>query len=140
MENHSDNSACIHAYIQNSIGKEACEIHLCSSDVDSLSADLVLNNKSMFCATASWLYRNKYLENWPQWAYNRVVGDRILKMILFSKGNIGYLNQVMCKYNLGTNGSWTQRVDESLKKRIHVQADLISLTIDFDKWTKYKYL
>lgn len=142
LESHPDHSLCIHAYRQDDYNGSAVhshEVHKYSCDVDIIPPIDVLAGKGMFCATASKVYRREFIENYPEWARKAIVGDKPMKLVLFSRGPIAYMDDVMCVYRVGVGGSWTSRISNDhhyLKKN---RIGLLNVNKEFDEWTNGKY-
>ena len=142
LESHPDNSGCIHAYRRDSYQKGdmvSTEVHKYPQTRESIPVEEVICGKRQFCATASWLYRSSAIEDYPDWASKAPVGDKPLKLVLFSKGAIGYIDQVMSVYRVGVPGSWTMRVFRDKKAEKRSREGQMKIMKDFDKWTKGKY-
>ncbi|MFN6487274.1 MULTISPECIES: glycosyltransferase [unclassified Nostoc] len=71
--------------------------------------DLLIEN---FIPTASVMYRNGLIKNFPQWFYELSMGDWVIHILNAQYGNIGYINEVMSAYRLHTQGVWTSKSDE----------------------------
>lgn len=139
LEAHPQLSSCIHAFIREDSKGRKETIHKYSSDVDFILPEDVFNSSGMFGATGSWLYRASAVNDYPQWAASGPVGDRPLKMVLFARGGIGYLNDVMSVYRLGIAGSWTERMSFDLKYRLRTHRGILDISRKFDEWTDRKY-
>lgn len=142
MEAHPRHTMCIHAYRRNSYAEDSVlwlDIHKYSGDVEIIPDSDVINGTGMFGATASVLYRNSAVSDYPAWAKNAPVGDRPLKFVLFARGSIAYLNEVMSVYRVGVPGSWTMRVLRKRKVEKKTREKFVQLLADFDEWTSWKY-
>lgn len=142
LESHPNNSGCIHAYKRDAYqGNDisSTEIHKYNETIEAIPVEEVICGKRQFCATASWVYRASAVDNYPEWAMNAPVGDRPLKLVLFSRGDIGYINEVMSVYRVGVPGSWTRRILKNRKKEKKLREGLIGIMKDFDEWTEKKY-
>ena len=143
MERHSGHSACIHAYRKDVLDEEklieSVDIHKYPEDKEIIPDEDVLNIKGMFNATASIVYRGEVLLHYPNWARKAPIGDRPLKLVLFSTGHIGYINEIMSVYRVGTKGSWTLRMRNDCDYRIKNIKGKLQLAIDFDNFTCKKY-
>lgn len=142
LENHPNHSACIHAHRREDYFANGVMLTDCYKYPDNLEiipANDVICNKSMFCATASWVYRSEAVVDYPEWAKQAPVGDKPLKLILFARGHIGYINELMSVYRVGVPGSWTKRVLKNRKAEIKLRKGLVNIMKDFDQWTERKY-
>ncbi len=140
MEEHHDHTLCVHAYRRDGYEGEkiinSTEVHLFQDNVETVPDEVVLKGTGMFAATATMLYRNDARREYPDWARHTPIGDRPLQLVLFSRGNIGYLNEVMSVYRIGVPGSWTIRTKKRNKER---RRRFIQMYKDFDEWTEGKY-
>lgn len=142
MESHPNHTMCIHAYKRELyIGNEvsSSDIYKYPHDVEVIPDKDVLNGTGMFGATASILYRSCAEKNYPKWALRAPVGDKPLKLVMFARGHIGYINRNMCVYKVGVGGSWTQRMKTDRKYRHETRRRMTQMSWDFDKWTEGKY-
>ena len=142
LEAHPNSSGCIHAYRRDCFQGEVVsskEIHKYQQTVDVIPPEEVICGKGQFCATASWVYRASAVVDYPDWAKRAPVGDKPLKLVLFTRGSIGYIDEVMSVYQVGVPGSWTTRVFRDRKAEKILRQGLISIINDFDDWTNGKY-
>ena len=142
LENHPNHSLCIHAYRRDDFhGQEikSSVIRKYSHDVEIIPDSDVINGTGMFGATASMVYRASAVQDYPEWTKRSPVGDRPLKFVLFARGHIAYLNDVMSVYRVGVPGSWTQRVRRNRTSYRMTRQRFIQLMLDFDNWTGNKY-
>ena len=142
LESHPDHTLCIHAYRRDEYkGDEVVsrEVYKYSSDVEIIPDEDVLNGTGMFGATASMVYRASAVKDYPDWTKRAPVGDRPLKFVLFARGHIAYINEVMSVYRVGVPGSWTVRVNRNRKENRKTRQRFVRLLVDFDNWTGKKY-
>ena len=142
MECHPKHSLCIHAYRRDTItGDKTTEefFYNYTNDIEVIPDNDVLKGTGMFAATASMVYRNISVNDYPDWAKRAPVGDRPLQLVLFSRGNIGYLNEVMSVYRVGVSGSWTERILRNKNARKDRRRRFFQMYNDFDEWTNGKY-
>lgn len=142
MDSHPNHSLCIHAFRHDIITEDGIKsetVHKYSSDKEILPDEDVLNRKGRFGSTASLFYRKTARDNYPKWASKAPIGDRPLKMVLFLRGHIGYLDDVMCVYREGTVSSWTVRMKKDLEYREKNIKGRLQLAKAFDKYSKRKY-
>jgi glycosyltransferase involved in cell wall biosynthesis len=84
--------------------------------------------------TESVIFRNKFIENYPEWARKVVVGDFPLFLILASKGKIRYINEVMSVYRKHAGGVWTsERNNNEYTKKYYLST--IKMYQDFNEYT-----
>ena len=142
LEAHPMHSMCIHAYRQDLYTENGIirkDIYKYTHDVDIIPDKDVLNGTGMFGATASILYKYSCIIDYPDWAKRAPVGDRPLKLVLFARGHIAYINKVMSVYRVGVPGSWTIRVNRNRNANKQTRRRFIQIMIDFDEWTDQKY-
>lgn len=142
LETHPNHTMCIHAYrrdLYNGDNVTSTYIHKYPSDVEIIPDKDVINGAGMFGATASIVYRTSAVKDYPTWAIKAPVGDRPLKFVLFGRGKLSYINEVMSVYRVGVPGSWTVRVHRNRKIEKETREGFVQLLVDFDEWTSLKY-
>ena len=142
LENHPDHTLCIHAYQRVEYRKDnvvITDIHKFNSDVEVVPDHEVLRGTGMFAATSSMLYVGQAANDYPEWAKHAPVGDRPMQLILFSRGSIGYLDDVMSVYRVGVPGSWTLRIHRKRKANKQSEKQFIQMYKDFDEWSNLEY-
>lgn len=142
LESHPSHSLCIHAYRHDLISEDGVRsefIHKYSADKEIIPDEDVLNRCGRFSATASMVYRKTARDNYPEWALKAPIGDRPLKMVLFLRGHIGYIDDVMSVYREGTVSSWTLRMRRNSDFRINNMKGRLKLASEFNKVTRGKY-
>lgn len=102
----------------------------------------IITHGAVMFPTCSLLYKKEALENLPNFYYNAHVGDYPLIMILASRGDVYYLNELMSVYKTGVAGSWTQRTlsgeDQTYKSIKNLEKDMWILN-EFNSFTKGVY-
>ena len=142
LESHFGHTGCIHAYRRDEyVGNEVVsrDVYKYSSDVEIVPDKDVLNGIGMFGATASMVYRASAVMDYPDWAKRAPVGDRPLKLVLFARGHIAYINDIMSVYRVGVPGSWTVRVNRNHKADKQSRQGFVQLMVDYDEWTEKKH-
>ncbi|MCE7062741.1 glycosyltransferase [Dyadobacter sp. CY343] len=95
----------------------------------------ILEDKWFF-ATASWMYRNYFLNNdFAEWHSRAAAGDWAIMIQLAAQGKIGYLADVMGvyrKHSAGLSNIHSQTNLKFLKNRKEMFENV-------DKWLAYKY-
>lgn len=89
--------------------------------------------------TCTMMYKPSLLSPLPEWFYKVGVGDIPYKLILFSKGDVGYINDITACYRIGADSSWSLRMRNSRKMRCNNQKRILQMWKDFDEWTEKKY-
>jgi len=142
LESHLGHTLCIHAYrkdIYDNNNVQELFVHKSVGNMEIVPNEDVLKGTGMFAATASMVYRSDAIRNYPEWARRAPVGDRPLQLVLFSRGHVGYLNDVMSVYRVGIPGSWTQRVNYSGNNKRKCLEQFIKMYQNFDEWTNGRY-
>lgn len=142
LESHPSHSLCIHAYRHDLIRESGINtkiVHKYTGNKEIIPAEDVLNRTGRFSATAAMVYRKSAGDNYPDWALRAPIGDRPLKMVLFSRGHIGYLDAVLSVYREGTISSWTVKMKKDTMFRLANMKGRLQLARDFDKYTHGKY-
>lgn len=91
-----------------------------------------------FMATNSIMTLREHLLDRPSWVDKAPVGDGPLMLICATKGEVGYIDDVMGKYRVLTANSWSSTMHNPKKRREHYLA-IIEMWNEFDKWTHGKY-
>lgn len=107
-----------------------------------VSTDDLIIGGGGFCATASIMYCKKEVEDLPNFFFEAHVGDFPLQLILASKGQVFYIDEVMCAYRIGIEGSWTTNLNsgkDSKEKNIKIWEKDIKLLTEFNIYTNYRY-
>lgn len=142
LESHPAHSLCIHAFRHDVItdsGVNTEVVHKYSGNKEIIPAEDALNRTGRFSATSATVYRKSARDNYPDWALRAPIGDRPLKLVLFLRGHIGYIDDVMSVYREGTISSWTLRMRNDVNFRIKNIKGRLQLAKDFDKYTNGKY-
>jgi glycosyltransferase involved in cell wall biosynthesis len=112
LESNPDCSWCFHAdrnvYVD---GKVTDYIHKPKKipKNNKFTAKDVIMGGGGFFATASAMFRAHVLKDLPDWFFRCLIGDFPLALIASSKGDIGYIDDVMCVYRKNVHGSWSHR-------------------------------
>ena len=68
-------------------------------------------------ATNTMVFLKDKLIDYPDWTKKSPVGDLPLKLILASKGYVGYIDNLMSVYRINSIGSWSSTFANNNKKR-----------------------
>lgn len=142
MDSHPHHSLCIHAFRHDTltdVGIKTEMVHKYTNDKEIIPDADVLNIHGRFGATASMFYRKEARDNYPEWASKAPIGDRPFKMVLFLRGHIGYIDDIMSVYREGTVSSWTVKMRNNLEYKIRNSKGRLQLAKAFDKFTNRKY-
>jgi len=103
------------------------------------SVNDIIKEPDTLIPTNSMLFRTKYYNSYPKWTTNCPVGDLPLTLILAHYGQVGFINENMSNYRVMTEGSWSNTMLESRKKRkIHDQK-IKKMWKEFDVWSNFSY-
>lgn len=92
----------------------------------------------IFITTGSLLFRTNILEKAPYFANELFAGDTLLKYLMLSSGDIGYIPEVMSVYRKGSIGSWSNR--KITPKIVNKEfSDNLRTLYYIDEMTEYTY-
>lgn len=138
METYTNYSLCFHAtncvraddvnIVYNIIRKNKSDFNVC---------DLILGGGG-FMSTNSMLFPAKYIDDMPKWVSECPVGDLPLMLLLGTKGNVVYIDEIMSSYRVGAGGYTSTIGTNPNKIRKHYNA-IFSMFDDFDKWSDFHY-
>lgn len=95
-----------------------------------------------YIPTASFLYPKHLLDDLPNWVFQSVVGDNVVKLITASHGYAYYMDEYMSVYRYGLEGSATSTWlsdNDSNKKLIMHYSRFIDFFDHFNKYSQYKF-
>ncbi len=111
MESHSGFSLCFHPdYRLFNNGEMIKHCPRIKKDIYNTKDVILLDGGLM--ATGSMLFRSVdlvYGEERPKFWTNSPVGDEPLRLYLSTRGDIGYIDDIMSVYRMGSVGSWTSK-------------------------------
>lgn len=139
MELHPECSLCFHAaYILHPDGTQT--IKRPSVIKQTYNAEDAILGGGGFMVTNSMFYRSKYIkiEGIPDFWVKAPIGDLPCMLFLASKGELGYLDNIMSVYRHQAKGSWTERMKNRNVRNNHRKGCLIMYKA-FDSYTKMKY-
>ncbi|HBQ61474.1 MAG TPA: hypothetical protein DD671_18170 [Balneolaceae bacterium] len=90
-----------------------------------------------FMITATIFFRQKYVDEIPEWVFNSPVGDLPLSLFVGTIGKYGYIDDVTCMYRVNASGSWSQQMN--FEKRRKQVVKILKTYDDFNAYTDYKY-
>lgn len=141
MESHPHISACVHA--GKAVNEKGTRI-LWTQQVDKnnsyLSTEKVISSQGKF-ASNSLFMRNYFSGNYkmPKWFHEAKITDYPLYLILSTKDDLYYMNEIMCSFRVASEGSWTQVVlNDPVKKKEHLY-EMIDLLKTFNEVTERAY-
>lgn len=95
-----------------------------------------------YIPTASYLYPKHLLDNLPDWSFQSVAGDNVVKLIAASHGYAHYIDEFMSVYRFGIEGSFTTRwinENNNNEKIIAHYSRFIDFFDNFNKYSHYKF-
>ncbi|MBN1526349.1 MAG: glycosyltransferase [Candidatus Omnitrophica bacterium] len=95
----------------------------------------VLLRKGRFFATASVIFRTEAVKHFPEWFYDAPVGDYPLMVLAATKGEIGYIDDIMCVHLKNVKNSWSDTFGKSLEGVIKYRAGSLKYLNEFNDWT-----
>ena len=139
MESHPDCSLCFHANNELYPSGEV-KVHRPSIVKEIYTLEDAVGVGGGFMATNATFARWDYLrqEGRHDFWRNSPIGDLPMMLYFASKGNIGYIDEVMSVYRMQVAGSWSAR-QNTLKKRTHHYHTILNLYDAFDQYTGYRY-
>ena len=145
MEAHPDCSMCCHAARIVSMDDSFRELaRLAPYHNDQVLSPPMVISKSVNIPTASLFFRAGYAKELPSWYYECPVGDIPLQLFMLLKGYVYYSNRPMSAYRVGSQGSWTDLMEqggsESRRQRWQEHYEAMErLYTAFDKDSGGKY-
>ncbi|MCC5895591.1 MAG: glycosyltransferase [Alkalibacterium sp.] len=141
MESHADVSACVHAgKAVNEKGTRILWTQRADYENSYLNTAKVISSQGMF-ASNSLFMRNYFSEEYkvPDWFHEAKITDYPLYLILSTKGDLYYMDDIMCSFRVASKGSFTQVVlNDPDKKKTHLY-EMIDLLESFNKETHSLY-
>jgi len=139
MEAHPDCPLCFHANEELYPSGEK-HVHRPSTIKQFYSVEDAVSVGGSFMATCSIFYRWEFLlrEGRPDFWRNSPIGDLPMMLFYVSKGNLGYIDEVMSVYRMQAAGSWSSR-QNTLKKRSQHNRTILALYDAFDRYTDFRY-
>lgn len=138
MESHPECSMCFHPNYRlfPNGSKTINKPHIVKERYNA--EDIILGGGGMM-AYNSMFYRkiDDVYDNRPAFWKNSPVGDVPMRLYLASKGNVGYIDEVMSVYRKGI-GSWTVR-NQKISVRIETTKAQQRVLDGYDEFTNYQY-
>ncbi|PRY82465.1 glycosyltransferase family 2 protein [Alkalibacterium olivapovliticus] len=141
MESHSHVSACVHAgKAVNEKGTRILWTQRADQKNTYLNTGKVISSQGMF-ASNSLFMRNYFTGDYkvPDWFHEAKITDYPLYLILSTKGDLYYMDDIMCSFRVASNGSFTQVVlNDPNRKKTHLY-EMIDLLESFNQATNSLY-
>ncbi|MGO1759654.1 MAG: glycosyltransferase family 2 protein [Mammaliicoccus vitulinus] len=141
MEANQDCSICFHAsnhINENDSNKDKIHRPLNIPIDHRFEIEDVILGGGGFMTTNSMFFLRKHILEVPQWMKDAPVGDGPLTLVLASRGEVGYQDEVMSTYRKMTRGSWSESQKTMKKRKFHLLA-IIQMWKQFNLWTNKKY-
>lgn len=139
MSTHDECSMCCHAY-ENIIAnteKSIGEVHTLHSDGDIIMEKAIKYDNPT--QVASQMFKRECIIYKPALFENRGVGDYMLLLYAATLGELHYIDKVMTRHRVASDGSWTNRVRKNKTLRTKHNDSMIEFLKDFDNYTSEKY-
>ena len=139
MISHPKCSMCCHAYenIEANTEKVVAEVHTLLKDGEiSIAKAIKYDNPTQL---ASQMFRRDCIIDKPAIYYGRGVGDYTVLLYAATKGEIHYINRIMARHRVASDGSWTNRIYKNKELRIKHDQNMISFLKDFDSYYENEY-
>ena len=136
---HPNCSMCCHAYenIEANTEKIIGEVHTLEEDgTITIQKAIKYDNPSQL---ASQMFRRECVINKPAIYNNRGIGDYTVLLYAATLGEIHYINKIMARHRVASDGSWTNRVYRNKNKRIEHDNRMIEFLNDFDAYYNNVY-
>lgn len=139
MESHPNFSLCFHA---NNVLYPSGQIKVHRPNLIKVSyniEDAILGGGG-FMATNSIFYKWEYIksEGRPDFWKHCPIGDLPQMLYYSTKGQLGYIDEIMSVYRCQAVGSWSLWQNSFKKRNIHYKA-IVRMFDEFDEYTGYKY-
>jgi glycosyltransferase involved in cell wall biosynthesis len=95
-----------------------------------------------YIPTASYLYPKKVFDTIPDWIADTMAGDNVIKMISASHGYAYYMDEKMCAYRFGVEGSVTtnwEKENNTKDKQIAFCLGFIDFYGNFNQYSNKRY-
>lgn len=134
MSTHDECSMCCHAYenIEANTEKVIGEIHTLEADgTITIQKAIKYDNPTQF---ASQMFRRECVIGIPEIYLHRGVGDYTVLLHAATLGKIHYIDKIMARHRIASDGSWTNRVYKNRNLRVKHDENMINFLTDFDKY------
>lgn len=139
MEEHEECTMCCHAYenIEANTEKVIKEIHTLPEDgTITMQKAIKYDNPTQL---VSQMFRRKCVIDKPEIYLNRGIGDYTVLLYAATMGEIHYIDKIMARHRVASDGSWTNRVYRNKKLRVKHDENMINFLMDFDNYYDNKY-
>ncbi|MBE8998645.1 glycosyltransferase [Nostoc sp. LEGE 12447] len=116
LDTHTDYTICFHnALYLYQDGSTRCFLPPDNWKNTFTLEDILSSNIMSF---ASIVFRQGFIQEFPDWMYDINFVDWILQILLAQHGNIGYINETMNVYRIHPNGNWSWRTQIEMRLEI----------------------
>ncbi len=148
LELHSDCTICTHAVQgidaktnQPTVKYPPCDVNeiIAAQDYIKLRVD-----KGYLFQTSSYFLRrdclNEYIDIAPEFERVAKVGDEPRLLFFVTRGNLGFINEVMSCYRTNSIGSWSsQNTKKNPERLLNNSVNITNMFISFNSFTYKKY-
>lgn len=142
LRNNNSNTMCFHAVqVMNAVNGKLLHTHRAYKHTRHVCnmRDIILGGGG-FYKIVSAMFVKDALDNLPEWYFLSPVGDAALILVAATRGDIGYLDEVMAVYRARAQGSWSERkAHSSIQTNFEQLMKLAEFRRSFDRATEYKY-
>ncbi|MBW4603172.1 MAG: glycosyltransferase [Calothrix sp. FI2-JRJ7] len=131
LDTHPDYTICFHNALYLCHDGSTLEYHKALPQKVFNLEDLLLFNNLM--PTASIIYRQGFIHEFPDWIYKVDFVDRIIQLFASQHGNIGYIDEIMSVYRLHSQGNWSQ------KSQVEGLLEMVNWCYCLDEYLDSKY-
>jgi len=129
LDKNAECTICFHkAFVPNQDGSTGWLLSPKEQHNKVFTLEDILSCSNNMMPTASIMFRQGFINEFPDWIYNVDLIDWILQVFLAQHGNIGYLDEVLSVYRVHPEGNWS--------RKNHLEATL-ELTKLFYYFSKY---
>ena len=89
--------------------------------------------------TNSMFFISEYVKDIPEWMNKAPTGDGPLMLLLATKGNLGYIDELMSAYRVATLNSWSATAKATDGKRNEFYYKTFQKWDNFDEWTNFRF-
>lgn len=139
MEAHPECSLCFHADYQLLPSGEK-KVHRLKIIKEFYTTEDIILGGGGFMATNSMFYRQDLFPkgNRPDFWKNSPIGDLPMMLYFATKGEVGYINELMSTYRVSSAGSWSSR-QSTIRIRTAHHKRILKMFDEFDSYTNGTY-
>ncbi|MCG6135003.1 MAG: glycosyltransferase [Nostoc sp. LLA-1] len=131
LDTHTDYTICFHnAFYLYQDGSKTEYHKVLPQKVLNLEDLLSLGN---LMPTASIMFRQDCIHEFPEWIYDIDFLDRIIQIFAAQHGKIGYIDENMSMYRVHSQGNWSR------KSQVQGLLEIVNWFYSLDKYLDFKY-